>query len=148
MELGFSSPDSASSRTSKGTSRWDSQASSAIWKKWVTKCRGEYSARLNAARLTSGNEFSSLPWPTPSQRDYKGACASRLTPEGYNSRLDEAVIMFGPAAPANPSTHGSRRGLLNPDWVETLMGLPVGWTDCGCLGTELSPLPQNERSEH
>lgn len=35
----------------------------------------------------------------------------------------------GQAAQVSPSTHGSRPGLLNPDWVETLMGLPVGWTD-------------------
>jgi len=28
------------------------------------------------------------------------------------------------------------KGRLNPDWVEQLMGLPVGWTDCDCLATE------------
>jgi hypothetical protein len=51
-------------------------------------------------------------------------------------------------------------GKLNPRWVETLMGLPVGWTmpscvspvttaptSCACLGTESSPPPQNEHSE-
>lgn len=35
--------------------------------------------------------------------------------------------------PANHSTHGSRLGQLNPRWVETLMGLPVGWTMASCL---------------
>lgn len=51
-------------------------------------------------------------------------------------------------------------GKLNPRWVETLMGLPVGWTmrscatpwaieqmNCACSETESSPLPQSERSE-
>jgi hypothetical protein len=33
---------------------------------------------------------------------------------------------------------GKATGKLNPDWVEQLMGLPVGWTDFGCLGTESS----------
>ena len=27
-------------------------------------------------------------------------------------------------------------GQLNPDWVEHLMGLPPGWTDCGSWGME------------
>jgi len=201
-EFVFSSPGSASSRTLRDTSRWDSPPSSAIWKRWVTTCRSEYSQRLKQARLTSASECSSVPWPTPSQRDYKGACASRVTPEGYNSRLDEAVIVFGQAAPENPSTTGSRPeswatpragkttdenpetwalrqakgdvatmplgaqvqawatpqardwkegsnpqphglqqiqlpqqarvGKLNPRWVETLMGLPIGWTMPSC----------------
>ena len=48
-------------------------------------------------------------------------------------------------------------GKLNPRWVETLMGLPIGWvmpscvspltiapTNCDCLATELYQLPQPE----
>jgi hypothetical protein len=51
-------------------------------------------------------------------------------------------------------------GKLNPRWVETLMGLPIGWTmpSCAspvttvqtsydCLETELSQQQQNEHSE-
>jgi len=51
-------------------------------------------------------------------------------------------------------------GKLNPRWVETLMGLPVGWTmpscaspvtiaptNCDYLGTESSPPPQPARSQ-
>jgi site-specific DNA-cytosine methylase len=50
------------------------------------------------------------------------------------------------------------KGPLSPRWVETLMGLPVGWTmpscvaptiiertNCACLGTESSLQQQNER---
>jgi hypothetical protein len=55
---------------------------------------------------------------------------------------------------------GKATGKLNPRWVETLMGLPIGWTmpsctrpviiepmNCDCLGTELSQPPQNEHLE-
>ena len=28
-----------------------------------------------------------------------------------------------------------QQGKLNPNWVEQLMGLPVGWTDLGCWET-------------
>jgi len=174
-EFVFSSPESASLKMSKDTSVLDSEKSLQSWKALVTKRRLEYSARLNAAQATSANECLSSPWPTPSQRDYKGACASRVTPEWYNSMLDEAVIVFGPHAgphaPVNPSTTGSRpeswatpqtgdyrsaegnqirwkdpnrsqnlndqmktqiRGKLNARWVETLMGLPIGWTMPSC----------------
>lgn len=48
-----------------------------------------------------------------------------------------------PAQESNNST-GNRPGQLNPDWVEALMGIPIGWTDCVCAETELSRLPQPE----
>jgi hypothetical protein len=51
-------------------------------------------------------------------------------------------------------------GKLNPRWVETLMGLPVGWvmpscvspviiepTSCDCSETESFPPPQSELFE-
>ena len=36
---------------------------------------------------------------------------------------------------------GKATGKLNPNWVEHLMGLPVGWTDLGSWATESSPKP-------
>jgi len=54
-------------------------------------------------------------------------------------QLARAVYAYGQADPANRSTGGSRQellattGKLNPRWVETLMGLPVGWTMASCL---------------
>ena len=46
------------------------------------------------------------------------------------------------------------KGKLNPNWVEQLMGLPVGWTqlstawtDCDCSETESSPPPQAKPSQ-
>jgi len=162
---------------------------------------------VKLARLTNGR--GSLSWPSASSRDWKGAPASRVTPEGYNARLDEAVILYGQAAPASSSLLGSRQGLwatpktptggpetakrkqelgrtasgggdlasqtleqwgsprtgiradtrfsydrgkhnieeqagasmkgggkLNPRWVETLMGLPIGWTMPSCTSPQ------------
>lgn len=34
---------------------------------------------------------------------------------------------------------GLRRMVLNPEFIEALMGFPIGWTDSGCLGTPSSP---------
>jgi hypothetical protein len=57
----------ASLKMSKDTSRLDSQASSATWKKMVTEQRGEYSQRVKLAHHTRENE--STFWPTPTTQD-------------------------------------------------------------------------------
>ena len=57
----------ASSKTSRDTSRLDSTASSATWKKMVTTQRGEYSQRLKSAHLTRESACSF--WPTPVAQD-------------------------------------------------------------------------------
>jgi hypothetical protein len=106
-ELKLCNQGFASSKTSKVTSRWDSPASSAIWKSWVIKSRGEYLVRLNAARHTSENGSSS--WPTCTARDHKG-CGNAMPRKDGKHRLDtlEAVVMFGHHAQDNLSTLGSR----------------------------------------
>ncbi len=236
-EFGFSDQECASLRMSRDTSRWDSPASSATWKSWVTRCRGEYSLRVKLAHLTSGSGSSS--WPTSNARDWKDGdqqCNQRAIDAGHQITLGRAVTCWptpqtsdtngaassdrpahrkqlrdvehglGLPAPANHSTDGSRQeswgtprscsamaatisqeaventekryqsnletqmvtragagagAKLNPRWVETLMGLPIGWTmpsctrpviiepmNCDCLETESSQPPQNEHLEH
>jgi hypothetical protein len=54
-------------------------------------------------------------WPTPAARDYK-----------VGSGLDR--VLTPPLSEAAAPT-GGRGRRLNPDWVETLMGYPVGWTE-------------------
>ncbi len=64
------SPEESSSKTSKGTSRWDSPQSSATWKKMVTEQRGEYLARLKSEQATRERESSSMEsWPTPAAHE-------------------------------------------------------------------------------
>ena len=108
------SPASASSRTSTGTSRWDSPQSSAIWKSLVTQRRGEYSVRLNAALRT--NESVSSSWPTASTRDWKdspGMALESTDRDGsHRDRADQlarAVYKYGQPDPANSSADGSRQ---------------------------------------
>ncbi len=68
-------------------------------------------------------------WSTPESRNQKG----------YHNQKDGTVIeKLGTQA---------GKGKLNPDWVEQLMGLQVGWTDLGCWVTELSPDVQKKRLE-
>ena len=64
-------------------------------------------------------------WPTPSARDHKGGYIGGRMRNGKVSwdTLDVAVQWTD-----NQSKDG---GTLNPNWVEWLMGFPVGHTDLG-----------------
>jgi hypothetical protein len=70
----------ASLKTSRDTSRLDSPASSAIWKKIVTEQRGEYSQRVKLAHLTKENESTS--WLSPTTIDIS------RTPSGMQKRVE------------------------------------------------------------
>ena len=265
-EFAFCDPSSAISRMWKDTLAWDCAKSSETWEQQVTRRRGEYSARVKSARLTSGSGSSSWPspiasevrqgfqdrsrgmkgsqeslttvvmksWPTPDASNHRDGAVLRtdnnLEQGGFHGvSLHHAMTKYGQAAPASSNTHGSRQGLwrtpsvaeeknqntstqiylqnqvgatpkqwptpasagvtggptrlaggagnreklakmlpdaearamgcgkLNPRWVETLMGLPVGWvmpsckspvtiarTSCDSSATESCQPPQSE----
>jgi len=47
------------------------------------------------------------------------------------------MAITGQLEEGNNRKHGKNQELmLNVEWVEQLMGLPVGWTDLGSWGTE------------
>lgn len=76
-----------------------------------------------AAMEVHGNRM----WPTPAARDWRGANGYDTTlnklQNGIRAHLDQlpnAVQMAEGKA---------IRGTLNPEWVEWLMGFPIGWTD-------------------
>ena len=93
-----------------------STMSSATWNQWVTEQRQDSSQRRKLARRTCEKGGSS--WPTPTARDWK---------DGTNPS-DKAPTngLLGRAVPRDPT---SQPGQLSPDWVDMLMGFPVGWTD-------------------
>jgi hypothetical protein len=140
-ELLLCDPESVSSRTSKDTSVSDSERSLQTWNALVTKRRGEYLARLNAVRRTSVSEYSS--WPSPVASEVRQGFQDRSRGmKGTQESLTTVVIKCGPLGPDNHSTFGSHQGSLNPRWVETLMGLPVGWTMPNCV-QPMNPANQN-----
>jgi hypothetical protein len=83
-------------------------------------------------------------WGTPTARDHKSGRG--------NEERDYKEL--------TPMVERTQTGKLNPRWVETLMGLPIGWTmpscaspvtivptNSDCLETESSQPPQNEHLE-
>ena len=148
MELEQCDQSFASLKMLRDTSHLDSETCCETWGQQVIEQRGDYSARLKLARRTRGNEYSS--WPTATTRDWKdtGNLSNSTVRKDGKLRMDT----LGRVVQANHSTHGnhpaSQQGLcnqvvpqpsatnasgkLNPRWVETLMGLPVGWTMPSC----------------
>jgi hypothetical protein len=179
----------ASLKTSKDTSRLDSPALSAIWKKMVTDQRGEYLARMKLAHRIREKESTS--WAKPRAADgvggantlnHKGQRITKSDPtKTYGAKLSDQVNWptpdvaqaqkvsnrpnYGQLGLANhPDVHGTTVqrppmkkdrlgqpgqdqvntsgksqesfGKLNPNWVEQLMGLPIGLTDLGSWGME------------
>jgi len=68
-------------------------------------------------------------WPTPNARDGDG----RSTPstELAADRWEHGTRCLEDAV----SLNGNPGGMLNPTWVEWLMGFPAGWTDLDASGT-------------
>jgi hypothetical protein len=176
-EFDFFDQSSAFSRMLKDTFRWDCPALSATWKSWVIKCRGEYSQRLNAARLTSENECSYLPTPCANEDSFRlnGSSQQSKTLEAKARRGELKTIgsakhvnclslvvaratmlnlnvlsaenghihLFGMQKMDAPYVEQrgqagamQKAGPLNPQFVEVMMGLPIGWTDCASSETE------------
>ena len=156
LELFSSKMLKESSQPRQQTESQFSSMSLESWKEWVTEQRQEYSQRLKSEHLTRESESSS--WPTATVFDTTGGSYPTEMVDGvyrskhsqepnspwYGAKLKDAVETHeeskdGPLDQANLSTTGKSQGSqgkLNPDWVEQLMGLPVGWTDLGSWATE------------
>ena len=66
-------------------------------------------------------------WPTPTASDFKGGTDAprKDTGKPRNDRLDHCL---------EPGHNGKR---LNPDWVEWLMGWPIGWTSLDFINIDM-----------
>lgn len=136
MELGLCVPESAFSRTSRATFRWDFPASSATWKSWVIEQRGAYLARLNAVRFTRGSGSLFL-LPTPTALEFKDIGTMELL-----KKLDRGGRIARRLATLNLQTLIGRVK-VSVDLLEQMMGVPPGWTECIYSETEWSQLQQH-----
>jgi hypothetical protein len=98
------------------------------------------------------NQMKSETWPTPASSGVTGGPTGLAGGAGNREKLASML----PEAEAKAMGCGK----LNPRWVETLMGLPVGWTmpscaspvtiermSCGYSETVLSRQQRSERLE-
>ena len=70
-------------------------------------------------------------FPTPTSRDWKGAYSKESQENKPRNLLPDAVGENTQRDLMKNNTNGKPLVSLklNPDWVEQLMGLPIGWTD-------------------
>jgi len=123
----------SSSRMYLGISRSACVEFFETWESVVSAVRSDSLQRRKLAHHTDASESSSSAWPTPTasesrdqgtnwkslrEKDKGGRVLRRIASLSYNGRLD----------PPNRSKTENHRGLLNPEWVEMLMGFPINWT--------------------
>lgn len=163
----FFNLESACLRTSRATLPKGCITSCLTWEDWVTEQRGEFSQRLNAARLISGSGSLSWPtattteaksdtlqdraargkqvmlchavrqWPTPQTSDQHQA-ASSDRPE-HRVQLKDVATGFGRPDRESRSTDGSRQEL----WATPRAGNP-GSRKLGTGGAVLGEQVKNQ----
>lgn len=96
---------------------------------WVTPRTSGSSTRPNKTSPRQGlcliEQVREQAWATPQSRDAKGA-EGRMIREGNYTDLPSQTEV------EQTGSWNRNNGKLNPRWVETLMGLPVGWTMPSC----------------
>lgn len=102
---------------------------------WPTPRASNPSSRINSkggkilqqeVRLAESQRIN---WPTPRATEWKG-----VGPLGSKSHKHRYLRGY---LDATVQERQSQTGKLNPDWVEWLMGWPIGWTSLDPLDTEL-----------
>jgi len=71
-------------------------------------------------------------WATPQAKDHK------------SGHRDASIVQY---KQLNVEVEAASTGKLNPRWVETLMGLPVGWTMPSCVNPVTIELTNSDYSE-
>jgi hypothetical protein len=128
---------SFSSKTCRVISPSDSTLSCETFKALVTAARLDYSQRLKSVRATNAGGYSSLPTPCANEDSF------RLNGSSQQSKTLEARARRGELQTAGATIPA---GPLNPAFVEVMMGLPIGWTDCASSETASSPQSPSELS--
>lgn len=140
--------DGQGGRTSKGRPRPEEaglrgsvRAALAPWPTVTTNQRGKYNRDHGDPDLERPNLHGAVEeavgdqWPTPASRDHRAANTKPYRERGGESKGEQLPNAVRDAVNAVP-------GVLNPEWVEMLMGYPRGWTDrADELGAEEAAAP-------
>ena len=91
-------------------------------KEWPTPVASDTGIRKkNYAQGGTPLSKAAWMWPTPAAQQQQGGVQGLVGGSGHREKMKKAGL------------HEMLTGSLNPNWVEWLMGWPVGWTDCGAL---------------
>jgi hypothetical protein len=124
--------DLASSEWRTHRCLWDEALpwSSVTLPQWGSMLDGVVYRHLDSARLMSeiAPGWSGETLPTPSVAMSKGSSEKALTRKNGKSRLRNRLDYW--------VERGGKAGRLNPEFIEWVMGWPIGWTDVAPLATD------------
>lgn len=139
--------DTCSWKTHQCLFQEDLPESSVTLPKWGFACNGLVFQHPTLERPINVTDFGLL--PTPTATDYKrngypgdmkrkspslGAVVQMYpTPKATDGNKRGKVSPHHQNGLAGAVKSGHGGGVLNPDWVEWLMGFPIGWTDLNAL---------------
>jgi len=140
-------PDTSMWKTVHSSLLEDSIEFSGTWPRWGLMQDGVSYQQQTLVRRIKETGFGS--WPTPIAQDAKHSGYAPSGP-GKADKLLYAVVKWPTptahnakegAYPAEftrntPTLSAQAGGMLNPTWVEWLMGWPLGWTDLKPLATD------------
>jgi hypothetical protein len=121
----FERPMSARPTEESGSSCWPTPAAR-DWQGTNSEHHQGHDDQLPNFVVRQWQPMMGTAWATPTTRDWKdGACADANVPT--NGLLGRQVLR----TPQGGAPSSSAGLVLNPRFVEMMMGLPPGWTDCG-----------------
>jgi len=128
--------DAANRMAGKWNSRGEPKLSAQV-KLWPTPTLHGNHNRKGASKTSGDGLVTAVKkWPTPSATMHKGSSEAALTRADGKSRemdrLDHAVM-------------AADGGQLNPDWVDWLMGWPLGWGRVGGWKSRASGASQRKK---
>ena len=164
-------PDSRSWKTAQCLLLGDLELFSETWPQWGLMRSGECWERLTLERLTRGTESGLSPdgvttFHTPNTTGLDGGSnsrralrkrtatlptvvksdyAARRPTENWQGKSDlPSVVWTQAGGTQNPQMPPAK---LSADWVEWLMGWPLGWTELKPLATDKSPCVPQEHGK-
>ena len=123
-----------SSKATNGATQRELQfcfISSENWKDWVINQRRAYSQRLKLAYLTIEEGYSYWGTPTAGSVPFSSKVNYYLKRVSKKKQLDlNGETLFQALKDKSSPTlnHQEEALLVNPRWVDCLMGLPIGWS--------------------
>ena len=72
-------------------------------------------------------------WATPQARDYKGPQGRAYKGQALDLPAQIQLTLLQEEQTNTPGSRSAPSTQSNPRWIETLMGLPVGWTMPSCV---------------
>ena len=115
--------------TPKATDKGYAESQSTFVKRNGDRTMNCYASLSSQVLQMSGGDGLAMTYPTPKCQDSRAALTDR-----HKGNLGE--VIHGRYLGGGNETPQTTKARLNPNWVEWLMGWPIGWTDLRPLATD------------